>query len=91
MSDMLGLLTQYSDQILIGLIGGAAGGGIAELTRYIHGWYQAGHHRGADFHIAATMYTPIDLQPGAPPLQGGSRQWQNPRTGIDLAGPGGGT
>lgn len=60
MTDILALLTGYSDQIIVGLIGGAVGGGLAELVRYIHGWYQAGRHRGADFHIAATMYTPID-------------------------------
>ena len=53
-------LTHYSDQVLVGLIAGAVGGGLAEFSRYVKGWYQAGRFRGADFHIAATMYTPID-------------------------------
>lgn len=53
-------LTHYSDQVLVGLVAGAVGGGLVEFTRYVKGWYQAGRFRGADFHIAATMYTPID-------------------------------
>ena len=56
-------LTHYSDQVLVGLIAGAVGGGLAEFTRYVKGWYQAGRFRGADFHIAATMYWP---QPSFP-------------------------
>lgn len=51
-----------SGEILAGLVGGAVAAGLTGLGRYYIGWYRAGQFRGADFHIAATFYTPLDAQ-----------------------------
>ncbi|MGI9426522.1 MAG: hypothetical protein ACR2PA_25305 [Hyphomicrobiaceae bacterium] len=47
-------------EVIGGLIGGAIAAMLLGTVRYFRGWYDAGQFRGADFHIAATMYTRID-------------------------------
>lgn len=59
--DVWGVLAKYSGEVVAGLAGGAIVAIVSSVGRYVHGWYEAGRFRGADFHIAATMYTPIDL------------------------------
>jgi hypothetical protein len=59
--DVWGLITKYSGEVIAGLVGGAIVAVVSSVGRYLHGWHEAGRFRGADFHIAATMYTPIDL------------------------------
>lgn len=61
MSEFLAILAHYSDQIIVGAVGGLFGGAFVEIVRYGQGWLEARGNKGADFHIAATMYTPIDL------------------------------
>lgn len=59
--DWLGLLGKHSGEVLAGLVGGLIVAVVTGTGRYIRGWYEAGQYKGADFHIAATMYTPIDV------------------------------
>lgn len=54
------VLAASSDKILAGFIGGLVVALLATLGRYIVGWYKAGKYQDADFHIAATLYTPLD-------------------------------
>ncbi len=46
--------------LLSGVAGGVIGAGLKEITQYLWGWHQAGQNKGADFHIAGTMYPKID-------------------------------
>lgn len=60
--DWWNLFSTYSGEVLAGLVGGTIVAIVSTIARYWRGWYEAGRFRGADFHIAATMYTPIDLE-----------------------------
>ncbi len=48
------------DKLVVGAVGGAIGVGLKEAGQYIWGWYRAGRHEDAGFHIAATMYPQIN-------------------------------
>ena len=52
---------EHLGEILAGLVGGVIVATLTEIVRYIRGRLQAGRNEDACFHIAATMYTPIDL------------------------------
>ena len=64
LNPVIDLLTRYSDQVLVGIVGGFVGAVLTTVFRYIHGWFQAGRYRDADFHITATYYVPLELEPG---------------------------
>lgn len=51
-----------SDKVLGGAVGGLVVALLGGVARYVMGWYRAGKYQDADFHIAATIYTP--LEPG---------------------------
>ncbi len=63
MNPVIDFLTRYSDQVLVGIVGGFVGALLTTFFRYIHGWIQAGRYRDADFHITATYYVPIESEP----------------------------
>ena len=48
-------------EVLSGIVGGAVVACVSGVYYYIQGWRQAGRSEDASFHIAATLYTPIDL------------------------------
>ncbi len=48
-------------EVIAGLVGGAVVAFLSGIYRYIRGRQQAGRFEDATFHIAATMYTSIDL------------------------------
>ena len=54
------VVANSADKVLAGFVGGLVVALFTAIMRYIVGWYQAGKHRDADFHIAATIYTPLD-------------------------------
>lgn len=49
-----------ADKLLAGAVGGVIGVGLKEAAQYVWGWYRAGRHEDAGFHIAATMYPQIN-------------------------------
>jgi len=53
-------ITEQSNQLVAGLIGGTVGAGLSGFTRYVAGWHRAKRNRGEAFHIAATTYPRID-------------------------------
>lgn len=57
---MQDFLSNYLSEIIAGVTGGLVGAGLNEAARYVVGWRNAGQNKGADFHIAATMYPAIN-------------------------------
>lgn len=60
MFDTLTILQGSTDKIIAGLIGGLAAALFTALFRFVIGWYRAGQNVDGGFHIAATLYTPLD-------------------------------
>ena len=58
--DWAAVFDNSADKVLGGAVGGLVVALIGGFLRYAVGWYQAGKHRDADFHIAATIYTLLD-------------------------------
>ncbi len=54
-------LLGHVGEVIAGIVGGAVVAFLTGLFRYIRGRQRAGRSEDASFHIAATLYTPIDL------------------------------
>ena len=54
-------LLSHVGEVIAGIVGGAVVAFLTGIFRYIRGRQRAGRSEDASFHIAATLYTPIDL------------------------------
>ncbi|HUS97671.1 MAG TPA: hypothetical protein VMX97_13100 [Hyphomicrobiaceae bacterium] len=76
--DLWSLAAKHSSEVIAGIVGGAVTATLTGLGRYVYGWHQASRQQGAHFHIAGTMYTPLDpANPAhAPALEAGKSHVQ---------------
>ncbi len=61
---LIDLAREHALDLTAGAVGGLIGGSVVASMRYLAGWRRAKLNLGSEFHIAATLYVPVETGQG---------------------------